>query len=81
MHEHGANISVKRNHQQGSIGCSGDIVSIQLLCKCENDADHDDKIHNISSAMSVSYDVSVSILFESEGVEGVIGFMFSTKMT
>ncbi len=59
----GKNVSLKYDHKLDSVCCSGDILSIQLLCKCEDDYNKNDNADNNLSEMSISYDVSILFLF------------------
>ena len=63
LNEKGKNISLKYDHNLDSTCCSGDIIAIQLVCKCQDDYNEDNIVENNSSALSVSYTVSILTLF------------------
>ncbi|CAF1647365.1 unnamed protein product, partial [Adineta ricciae] len=56
LNKQGKNISLKFNHNLESTNCSGNIVSIELVCKCQNDCNESINSDSKSQAMSVSYE-------------------------
>ncbi|UJR13060.1 hypothetical protein I4U23_000086 [Adineta vaga] len=69
LNKQGKNISMKYDHDLDNVCCFGNIISIQLACKCQDDCNESTDTENKSAAMSISYDYYDSVKSNNHSIE------------